>query len=221
MKLIKALLATAALLVAPFTHAAFVTLPSLDAIFSQASFGNNTIQVRYGAVTSIARPDLLDIQTDAQIDTLFALHVGAQNIVNFYFVDTIDSCSGFNVLIIGCGETPGQDFVVESAFAATAQGALLLAHELGHNLGLNHNVGSQFLMNPSLAGGSLLTASEVTTILASQLVQMDTSGQRFININPVLITAAAVIPEPGSLLLLVSALAAMTVATRRRQQLQS
>lgn len=216
---LKSLCAIVALIAAPFAQAAFVTLPeaAMDAIFSQANFGNTPIDIRFGPVTQIVRPDLLDINTDAKVGQIFGLHTGPQDVGNFYFVDTIEACGGqINVNIIGCGETPGQDFVVESAFAATAQGALLLAHELGHNLGLPHLNGNQFLMNPILAGGDLLTAAEVAQILLSPLVHQDTNGQRFILINPVLILAADNnVPEPPVMALL---LAGLAVAGLRRRK---
>jgi Metallo-peptidase family M12B Reprolysin-like/PEP-CTERM motif len=217
---LKPLCAILALIAAPFAQAAYVSLPeaAMDAIFSQANFGNTPIDIRFGPETQMARPDLLNIANDSQIGTLFGLHQGSQTDVNFFFVDTIDSCGVINVNFIGCGETPGQDFVVESAFAASSQGALLLAHELGHNLGLDHLNGSQFLMNPSLDGGDLLTVAEVATILGSPLVKMDTSGQRFILINPVLIVERIQdVPEPSVAALLLIGLSAAGLSRHNRR----
>jgi hypothetical protein len=222
---VKTLIAIAALLIAPLSHAAFVTINEngMDIVYSQGSFGENSVDIRIGAITSIARPDLLDISSDAEIASIFALHVGAQDVVNFYFIDTMSACGGqINVNIIGCGEVNGQDFVVESVFAAdnstpaggdTTVGVQLLSHELGHNLGLGHRSGN-FLMNPSINGFMALNAAEVATILASQLVHTDGNGQRFITINPVLITGAAV-PEPSTMLLLAMGLILVGVGSRK------
>ncbi|MBA6415523.1 PEP-CTERM sorting domain-containing protein [Colwellia sp. 6M3] len=205
MKAFKMLLLTFGFLVAAQAKAGFITTNelALDAIFSQASFGNNPIDIRIGVASEIIAPSLLNITSNAEVSQLFNLHIGALNIVNFYFIDTISACGGtINAGIVGCGELPGNDFVVESSFASGRFGGELLAHELGHNLGLAHLTGS-FLMNPSLNNNTTLTTGEVSTIRTSSLVQTD--GQGFwIDINPVLIVAKAStpVPEPSTLVLL-------------------
>jgi len=147
MKIIKILILSTYLLITSLTQAAFITTneAALDSIFSQTNFGNMPIDIRIGAATELVFPSLLDITTDAEITSLFGMHVGLASVVNFYFVDTIDACGGVNPAIVGCGELPGNDFVVESTFAAGGFGGELLAHELGHNLGLGHLNGN-FLM---------------------------------------------------------------------------
>ena len=57
----KTLCLAVTLLAAPLTHAAYVTIDEvgLDAVFSQASFGDNKIDIRVGGITQIVRPDLL------------------------------------------------------------------------------------------------------------------------------------------------------------------
>lgn len=227
--LLKKLMALVVLLAAPYAQAAYVTLnqAGMSSIFSQASFGNTTVDIRYGAVTQLVRPDLLTITTDTQVSTLFGLHSGAANVVNFYFVDTLDSCGGFNVNYIGCGEYPGNDFVVESVWAAdnTPQaggftfGEQLLAHELGHNLGLGHRNGD-FLMNPFINGFGALNASEVAQILASPLIQFDGSGQRYVQINPILVVASESrnVPEPSTILLMLAAFGAVGIQAGKRNK---
>jgi len=201
------LLLVAGLLAASHAKAGFITdnESALDAIFSQVSFGLMPIDIRIGTASELVAPNLQDITTAAEVNLLFGMHVGAANIVNFYFIDTISACGiSTGSGIVGCGETPGNNFVVESLFAAGGFGGELLAHELGHNLGLGHLNGS-FLMNPSLNNNTTLTSGEVNTIRNSSLVQTD--GQNFwIDINPVLVVASAStplpVPEPSTLVLL-------------------
>ena len=108
---------------------------------------------------------------------------------------------------MGCGEYPGQDFVVESLIADGAYGAELLAHELAHNLGLGHRTGNN-LMNPELNHQTALNLDEVSTIFSSPLVKnngaTDNSNRIYwIDINPVLIVAQLTqVPEPSALLLM-------------------
>lgn len=204
MKVLKLLLVTIGLLVTCHAKAGFITTneTALDAIFSQASFGIMPIDIRIGVASELVFPSLLDITSDAEVNQLFNMHVGGLNVVNFYFIDTISACGGYIITgIVGCGEFPGNDFVVESSFAAGSYGGELLAHELAHNLGLDHRSGG--LMNPSLNNSTTLTSVEVSTIRNSALVQ--TNGQNFwIDINPVLIVSAASrqVPEPSTLVLL-------------------
>lgn len=222
----KSLLAIAALLIAPVTQAAYVTIneAGMDGVFSQASFGQTPIDIRIGAVTQFVRPTLLDISSDAEIDQVFNLHVGDKNIVNFYFVDTISACGLIDAGIIGCGELPGNNFVVESDWAANTAippggnittGVNILAHELGHNLGLSHRFGNN-LMNGFVTGFQDLNFAEVADIRVSPLVQHDANGF-FIMINPVLIVAAATaVPEPSTIFLVLVGLVAVGSWTRVR-----
>ncbi len=191
-------------------HAAFITIDEagLDAVFSQAVFGNNTIDIRIGPAVEHVDPNLLNMDSLAKWNTLNGNHYGGVNTVNFWFLDDLTWCGNINVNYVGCGDLPGNDFVVESVFASGPNNAELLAHELGHNLNLAHRNGVGNLMDPTINGGIGLNDAEVATILASNLVQTDANNRLFINILPVLIVAEATpdIPEPETLTLMLLSL---------------
>lgn len=204
--------------------AAFVTTQELgmDAIFSQSSFGTSTIDIRFGAVQTVFAPTLLDITSNEEIDQVFNLFGGSPT-VNFYYVDTVNSCGGFNVSIVGCGAVGGNDFVVESSFAAGGFGAELLAHELVHNLGLGHRNGATALMDPFLNGGTILDAAEVAQILLNGpgLIQSDIEGL-FIDVNPVLIVAELIsVPLTASVFMLIGGLVLLGGIGRRGARFKS
>ena len=187
---------------------------ALDAIFSQASFGTRPIDIRFDALAHLTvATNLLDLNTEAELVTLFNLGLSAQPTTNLFFVNSIGSCGGAGGNIIGCAATPGNVLAVQATFAKRSDSAALIAHELGHNLGLDHLVERSNLMNPIFTGATNLTLVQVTTMLASSLVQFDAvTQQRFIRITPILISA---IPLPTSLPLLLSALIALSVRRRR------
>jgi hypothetical protein len=106
----------------------------------------------------------------------------------------------------GCAQLPGR-LMVEDFHEAELTPAILMAHELGHNLNLEHDRfgGLMSLFPPH---GTELFEEQVATILQSPLVQTDSTGQRFIQITPIAIVDA---PEPSTLLLLNAGLGALLV----------
>ncbi|MBC7705637.1 MAG: hypothetical protein H7274_17040 [Rhodoferax sp.] len=195
------------------THAA-----GLDAIFSQAGFGGQTIDTSFNAGLNVANTALLSIDTDAEFDALFSLSVYSgrnSKTINMIFVDAINFC-GAAGSYIGCGNTPGNLLVVSSSFAARADvGANLEAHELGHNLGLDHVNGSgSNLMNPSISSNFSLDAAQIQAILASSLVQTASNGQRFLSITPIAIVAS--VPETQTWAMFALGLFGVMAWARRR-----
>lgn len=209
------------------SRAAFVTTNQADmnTIFSQASFGPNTIDVRFQPTISIANPSLLNINTLADLNALFSLMPVAPPGINMYFVDTVTVCSvpSPSPTIDGCATINGNSMVVASLAAAdpaifngVTAGAILNAHELGHNLGLPHNSECNppistppNLMDCQLAGFDL-TGAQVTAILANtNVLQMDATGL-FVDITPIVI-----VPLPAALPLLLGGLSLLGLVGRR------
>jgi len=187
---------------------------AMDAIFAQANFGANTIDIRYNATVTLNNAALMNIDTSAEFWSLGSLVAVPRNTVLAFFVDKISWCGGPGGSIIGCGEMPGDVFAVDSGWAASSTyGAPLIAHELGHNLGLNHLSDSSNLMNPYITGNSFLSTSQVATILGSSLVQIDTNGHRYISITPV-----AVVPEPETAMMFAVGLLALAGRLARRSR---
>ena len=173
-------------------QAAYITVDEagMDAIYAQASFGNTPVDIRLGSAIEHVDPGLLTLDSATKWSALTSAHYGSATTVNFWFLDNITWCGNNFIFYVGCGETPGNDFVVESAYADSLFNAELLAHELGHNLGLPHNSGSKNLMDAFLNGGTDLSSTEVATIMSSPLVQFDNTGF-FIEVLPVLVVAVA------------------------------
>jgi len=200
----------------PEARAAFVTTneTGLDGVYSQPSFGANTIDIRFMPTVTFSNGDLLNITTEAGIDALFAFNDGpASNIISMYFVDTLDFCSSFNASIVGCSTLGGNDIAVESVFAASGSGTELLAHEIGHSLNLDHVTGNN-LMAAAINGFTTLTEAQVAIIFGNPLnpiIQTDAFG-RFVEIRPVLVT-----PLPPAGIMFVSAIVVLAGAYRRKK----
>lgn len=198
-----------------FAVAAIVTTneAGMDAVFKQASFGTDKLDIHFLPTMVHVNPDFLNIQTSTEMQDLFDVGGSSptDSTVYFFYVDTIGACgSTVDANIVGCGQRPGNKFAVESSWAAGSYGTELNSHELGHNLGLGHTAGAN-LMNPSLNRNTTLTSTQVSAIdtngsapgIQNRIVQGTTVGSQFISIQPILITSAPVsAPEPSSLAVL-------------------
>lgn len=214
----------AAMLAPAFAWAVGVTpqeLSDIDTgmndIFMQASFGSTPITINFHPVASIFAPALLTIDDEDELDQLFPLGppAGVFPTVNMFFVDAIMWCGGPGGSIVGCADMPGNDMVLRSSTAAGSNGDVLGAHELGHNLGLDHDPAANNLMFEFLDADDLLTVTQVNTIFSAVGSPLqDPTGAAFVDIQPIFITA---IPLPAALPLTLSAVVLIRITARRRR----
>lgn len=204
---------------------------AMDDIFSQTSFGTHPVDIRFNPSLWVVAPSLLSIDSNAEFDgaanSLAAL-VGTlaipANTVSIFFVDAITYCGGPGSNIIGCGSEPGSLIALDSTAAAGSHGAALMAHELGHNLGLGHLAGGPNLMNGSITGNTTLTASQIGTFLnlgtgasLNPILQSDAAGL-YVSITPIAVRAVAPpVPEPQTWAMFALGLAGLAALVRRRR----
>jgi hypothetical protein len=243
---LKAFLLIAALAFAPASQAAYVTLQldQLSAVFSQSSFGSTPIELRIAPTTELVRPDLLTVDTSADVTALFNLFPAPGKNLNLIFVDDITLCGTNDSIpshpshVLGaCAEQngpppagQGRNAFIDSTDAAITTGASGLSAlpvSLGTDVvgaALGHLLMLQFaadptgnLMSAAYTGGGTLTSDQAATMLSSPLVQTDANGTRFVEIDPIVVVASATttdVPEPASISLFAAALMLMAWCTR-------
>jgi len=234
LKTLKFTLSFFLLLLYSTAHAGFVTLheTEVNSIFSQPSFGFNTIEVRYSPTQQVVNDNLSSIDNDDEIFNnstgLFSLskNLTSNLSIAMFFVDNISSCGGTSPSIVGCAarytstingifDNNYDSFTLfDSSFVSGNLGAHTIAHELGHVFGLSGHVGDvnsrDNLMNPVVASNSVttLTTDQINTIFdrnVNALIQTDISnGKRFIEVSPIAIltSSVAAVPEPLSIWML-------------------
>jgi len=210
-----ALLLTSLTLAACVAQAGQVSTPDLSAVYGASNFGGKPVAIHWltpGA--SIVDANLTTIKSFDELLSLAFMSPDASPVVDAFFVDKITGCDGVTGgNFVGCSILSSNVFAVDSSFAAGASGALAIAHELGHTMGLEHVASGANLMNPAL-GSAALTSAQVNMILGSSKVQIAPDGSRYIEIRPIAVLASAV-PEPETYALMLAGLMLVSAVARR------
>lgn len=193
--------------------AGFITLneAGMESIFSQPSFGSQTLDIRFNAPMTLVKPSLLGLDSWWEMDELRSLAAPGSKTVSMFFADSINWCGEDGPSFVGCADLGGRIMVLKSSTAASPTlGAALASHELAHVLGLDHVNTSGNLMYPFI-GGTSLSFSQVSSLLSSPMIQLD-GAQRFVSITPIALVAQ--VPEPASWAML--GLGVLALGWRRR-----
>lgn len=202
---------------ASLAQAGVVTLDTdgMNHILAQAG-----IYLKVDPTATLYRSDLLAMDINEFYGTVTPRLAGA---VSVFFIDSfVPDGQYIGSGTVGLGWVgAGGVAVVSSYMSSLAYSASLLAHELGHNLGLQHDTSSASdLMYPTLYpyAADLLTSAQIAIMQSSSLLQLDANGKRFLEIAPIAILAesAAPVPEPGVLGLMLAGLSGLAFWRRRR-----
>lgn len=201
-------------LVALPAGAAFITIQEAE---MEADFAGAGIEIdlRFTEPQTLDRPDLLEVASGGEVDSLFEIEPDTPHSVNMFFIDELAYCSNMHdPTLIGCGDIGGHGFMVESnaASVGAGYGALLASHELGHVYGLGHLDVEENLMHPGVTGHPDRTLNEFqrSQIRSSPVLRGSDDGigifsdELYTTINPI-----RVVPEPASGLLLAGGLAGL------------
>jgi len=208
--------------VAAPAQAAFVTLHEarVNQIYSQESFTTNPIDINYiyesdGSIKEYVAPELLIVENGTEFSALVNADLGlADTTIPLFYIDRIDWCGGGSAK--GCANSSGAIF--ESITTGRDVGGELIAHEIGHVLGLSHpdltadqtDGESDNLMNRVVAHEitDVLVATQITSIFNNPYGYVLGNAQSgfYLDLAPVLVVAAASVPVPGALVLMLGTL---------------
>mgnify|MGYP001797481116 CR=1 FL=1 len=228
---------------------------AINAVFSQDSFGTTPIDIRFGPVQQIISPELaeLDILTPSddgtlnspEMNALWALQDDEPNL-NMFITEIGPSLfgtvlgmaefrqtSGYNNSLCAPNGSWGNSFVVDRDVGDFGVTNEVIAHEMGHTLGLYHDqrnnptpllpcfgqgVPGNLMQSSVSPGGTDLAILQTATILASPWVQGNETDGLFINVNVFNIVATstmAPVPLPLPAFLLLAALTTLLRVRRR------
>ncbi|MEL7129107.1 MAG: hypothetical protein AAGK23_06135 [Pseudomonadota bacterium] len=250
-----AALAVAVSITADASHATtLVDETVLDRIFSQESFGPTPIDIRLLPTITIESTRLSRVEVffsgDGRTSPIVVTYDEAQElfdmgsegpVLDFFVVDEIffggfrpsgiaEDLSGYSLL----EPVFGNGFLVDRNY--TFERDLIVAHEMGHTLGLRHPDDPQpphflpprsgtfppNLMNGQLFGSDVLSVAQVEQILRSDKVQGDAISGLYIEIQQYDVVRApfevAPVPFPTSAPLMLVSILMLSCAGRHRRR---
>lgn len=195
-----------------------VNINSVENIFGSLNFVDD-IKINFNSAISYVDSRLSTIDDDNELSDLWYTsgfstdyfdvdNPTSTSVVNMFIVDNINLNDA-----IGYGELLGNTMVLEESWLNSIYGANLFAHELGHNMGLDHS-DELNIMYPYINKSTFFSHEEIKTInmnLAG-LIQFD-GNNRYIEVNPIFISSDSIssvaispVPVPPAFLLFGSSL---------------